>query len=93
MTPPRLARRLLAWLTPPELRDAFLDDLDEAFARQAGGRSRWRRSLWYWREALAGLPSMVKIRLRRASSAPPSEGSGMTIADTLAQDRLLERSG
>ena len=86
MTPPRLARRYLAWVAPATVRDTFLDDLDEAFARiaAAAGASRARR--WYWKQALVSAPALFRIRARHRRVTGPQESDGMSHFDTLTRD-------
>ena len=67
MRPPRFARRLVAWLAPPDVRAWLLDDLDDAFGRRAAvdaGRAR----RWYWRQTLSGSLTLTAMRL------PPGAG-------------------
>ncbi|HSC27611.1 MAG TPA: ABC transporter permease, partial [Vicinamibacterales bacterium] len=82
----RLARRLLGWLMPADLRDFFLDDLDEAFSIRVASQGRWRGAFWYWRQAITGLPFILRIRIRVGLTNHTPEVSGMTAIDTLVQD-------
>lgn len=51
--PPRLARRLLRAVLPPDSRGDIQGDLEEVFRRRLGEDGAVRARLWYWREALA----------------------------------------
>ena len=65
MTPPRLARRLLARLLPPLDRDVIVADLDDQFHREiAPRRSRAGARLWYWRQVMTSLPGAARLRAR-----------------------------
>lgn len=52
--PPRLARWLIALLTPEEFEDAVLGDLEEGFDERSRGAGRLVAQLWYWRQLLNG---------------------------------------
>ncbi len=97
MRPPDLARRVVGWLAPPDVRDALVDDLDEAFARRAAATSPGRARRWYLRQAVRGLPSLVMMRLRsrHLPSLPPERS--MTTFELVTHDlryatRLLRKS-
>ena len=63
---PRLPRWLLHAITPFDDRAAIIGDLDEEFRlRSAESVPRARR--WYWRQALASLPSAARLRWQRAA--------------------------
>jgi predicted permease len=91
MTPPRLARRILAWLAAPDVRPWLLDDLDDAFGRRAAVDVR-RARRWYWRQALGGSLALTAMRCRRrAIGALPSNHledrmNGTTFLAASAQD-------
>jgi putative ABC transport system permease protein len=66
MTPPRLARALLALILPADVRDAVLTDLDEEYLRHVRpSAARIRAAMWYWRQALGSIPAAVRMRRRR----------------------------
>lgn len=69
MTPPRWSRRLLEILTRADLRDALLDDLDEAFARQVAARGRARARRWYRRQCVRSVPSLMALRRQSIASS------------------------
>jgi len=97
MRPPWLARLVLSWLAPREIRDALLDDLDEAFRVEAARRRPRAARLWYWRQAATGAPPLMKMQIRRATRRRRQERSSVTVLDTLARDlryslRLLART-
>jgi len=65
IAPPRLARRLLAWVLPHAHRAVVLTDLDEEFAARAStGASAADASRWYRRQVLRSLPGAVRMRGR-----------------------------
>src|SRR5215207_3806723 len=73
MTPPAFPRWLLRRAAPPEDRAALIGDLDEEFCTRSandGGKA----SAWYWRQALASVPSALRLRWQRA--APTSDVTG-----------------
>jgi putative ABC transport system permease protein len=97
MTPPDFARRVVGWVAPADIRDALIDDLDEAFARRAAATSPGRARRWYLRQAVRGLPSLVRMRLRsrHVPSLPPERS--MTMFEFVTQDvryaaRLLRKA-
>ena len=52
-SPPRILRRLLAWLLPPgPVRDGLLGDLDELYGERVG-KGRARAGAWYLRQLLS----------------------------------------
>ena len=61
MTPPGLARRWLACITPAHVRQSLLDDLDEVFRHLAATRGIAAARRWYWRQAIAGTPRLVAM--------------------------------
>ena len=66
MNAPRLPRRLTGWIAPADLRQALFDDLDEAFVEERRRRGPAGASMWYWRQILAGLLPLIRLRARRA---------------------------
>lgn len=65
--PPRLARRLLGWLWPPDSRAAVLAELDEEYVRfvvPAKGRGA---AGWYWRQVLASIPAAGAMWIRQSA--------------------------
>ena len=91
MSPPRLPRWLTGWLAPADLRSSLFDDLDEAFAAEAARRGRIGAIAWYWRQAIAGLPSLGRIRARRLRARIAGRPSGMLLDATLADVRYAGR--
>ena len=80
--PPRILRRLLAWLLPPgPVRDGLLGDLDELYGERVG-KGRARAGAWYLRQLLSAAvrypPRRILLRATRG------EGAGMM--DGLARD-------
>lgn len=68
MTPPRLARWLLAVATPPADRADILADLDAEYA--SGVHDDVRR--WYWRQVRHSVGPLLARRVNRAMTAPRS---------------------
>ena len=66
MTPPRLPRRLLRAAAPAVDRAVILGDLDEEFRARAAQSAAQARA-WYWRQALASIPSALGLRVARVS--------------------------
>lgn len=92
--PPRLAERLLCWLLPSGIRDAYAGDLEERFAGEVVPRLGVRRArLWYWWRVL----TTRALALRRAAarldegSAPPPRNAGTLFADVQHAARALRR--
>ena len=93
---PRIVRALVRRLAPAEVRDALVDDLDEAYARERTRRSEAAARLWYWREALAGVGPLLRMRLRGGGRVTAVRSRTMRF-DTVLQDlrygvRLLRRA-
>src|SRR5262245_1018999 len=93
---PRLARAVVRWLAPAELRDTLVDDLDEAFARRSHTSGMTGARLWYWRPAAAGRLRLLRLRLRSPRPAEAVRRPAVTL-DTWIQDlryalRMLRRS-
>lgn len=66
--PPRLARAILSRALPPAHREVVIGDLDEEYRRTIVALVGTRRAaLWYWRQSLLSVPSV--LRLRRRTSA------------------------
>ncbi len=86
MRPPVFARRYLAWLAPAAMRDTFLDDLDECFARIAAASGERRARRWYYKQALVGGPRLLQIRARQWRVPCPEESHRMSLFDTLIRD-------
>jgi len=84
MTPPRLARALLALLLPRDHRSVVVADLDDEFSAFAETRGRARAAMWYWRQALGSLPAALTLRLR-------SHGRHV-MGDLIYGGRLLRRN-
>jgi predicted permease len=66
VTSPRIPRTLVRWLAAREDRAVIIGDLDEEFAQRAQASPSGARG-WYWRQALASIPSAMQLRWRRAS--------------------------
>lgn len=64
MTPPRLARWLLAIVVPRSDRRFFLGDLDEEFERVAAESGARRASAWYWNQTFGSARAMIAARVR-----------------------------
>ena len=85
MRPPRFPRSVTAWLAPADLRRSLVDDLDEAFAREAARHGSVRARLWYWRQAVSGLPALIGIRLQRLKAIFGGRRFG-TLIDPILSD-------
>ena len=97
MTPPRLARRLLARLAPQDLRATFVDDLDETFARRVATDGPRLARRWYWRQTLTGAWSLSLLHWRRRRRQPLPRRAARPRMDGLLRDlrtgaRALMRS-
>jgi putative ABC transport system permease protein len=86
MRPPTLARRYLAWLAPAAIRDTFLDDLDESFARIAARFGERRARRWYYKQALGSAPWLLQIRARQRRAPRPEESHRMSLFDMCVRD-------
>ena len=94
-SPPRIARAVVALVTPAEDRGFVLDDLEEEYVllqRQSGQRAA---SAWYWRQALSAIGPGLGRRVRRRPPGPASTVSphsrawtNLRIDLTLATRRL-----
>jgi hypothetical protein len=81
--PPRLARRLLELVLPPDAREHIIDDLDEVYRHRCQQRTVARARRWYWRETLSFSSRFFVERLRervrggRAAGQLHSGASGL----------------
>ena len=91
MNPPRVPRWLTGWLVPADLRSSLFDDLDEAFTAETTRRGRIGAVAWYWRQTLAGLPSLVRIRGQRLGARIAGRSRGTRLDATLADFRYAGR--
>ena len=61
----RLLARLLVSLAPPDVRQALLADLEEAYARRVASHGRARARLWYASQILSGIVPLLQMRRQR----------------------------
>jgi predicted permease len=74
VSPPWLARWLLARVTSPDRREERLGDFEELYAARAASRGAVRARLWFWRQTLRALAGARPARRsdaddRRSASA------------------------
>jgi predicted permease len=62
-----VARRVLGWVAPGDLRASIVDDLDDVFARRAGAVGARRARWWYRRQVWVGSWALLGVRLDRRS--------------------------
>jgi predicted permease len=95
MRPPTLARAILIRLTPADLSESLLDDLDEAYARIRARHGTRRARWWYRRQALFGIWSLARLRLdrRRQSRAHSGRARAGITALRHARRRLVATPG
>ena len=62
--PPRLARRLVEWALPQDLRESIVGDLDELFQARHREHGAARANVWYVRESIAFAARFAIVRLR-----------------------------
>jgi putative ABC transport system permease protein len=96
MSAPRLLRRLTGWLVPPELRQSYFDDLDEAWRGDATRPGSMPARIWYLRQTVTGLAPLVRLRARRVLDDITRRPRGI-LMDALLSDvryaaRLLVRA-
>jgi len=72
VTPPRIARALLAWFAGPGDGEFLLNDLADEFEAIAQIRGQRAASLWYWRQTATSVVPLALSRLARRSGARPS---------------------
>ncbi|HSM07184.1 MAG TPA: ABC transporter permease, partial [Longimicrobiales bacterium] len=91
MKAPAFWRWLVGWATPPDDRDALLEDLDEDFEILAGrdGLSGARR--WYRAQVLRSLPPLLRLRLRTRRSPGPAGDRSAVGGDLLRDVRIALR--
>lgn len=91
--PPRLARRLLAWLLPADLRASVPGDLEEVFRRNRVRNGALRARLAYWKDALALLGRLALARVRNRSvgrrTRRPRDGGSPSLLDVRLGLRML----
>ena len=78
MTPPRLARRWIAWVAPSHVREWLLDDLHEAFMSISTTRGPGRARRWYWNQAATSTPALFGMR-RGQPREPRDRPEGATL--------------
>ena len=79
-------RRLIAWLAPAELRDALLDDLDEAFLRESATRS-WLGRLWLRAsQTTSAVVEVTRLRVRRRRPAGGGESPRPSLLRAFLRD-------
>lgn len=90
MTPPRLARRWIAWVAPSRVRERLLDDLHEAFMSVSTTRGPGRARRWYWKQAVTGTPAL--FGMRRGLPREPRDRPAMRLGSWLRDLRLAART-
>jgi hypothetical protein len=68
MRPPRVARRVIEWLAPADLRASIVDDLDDVFARRVVAVGARRARWWYRRQVWVGSWALCGLQVDRRSS-------------------------
>jgi putative ABC transport system permease protein len=83
----RWAARLLARLVPPDLREAFVDDLEEAVWQRRHEHGVWPARRWYSHQLVSSVAPVVTMWLRGSARAVTRERekSPMTV-ESLRQD-------
>ncbi|MBC5799205.1 MAG: hypothetical protein GIX03_06745 [Candidatus Eremiobacteraeota bacterium] len=79
MTPPLVARALVAAVTPPHDYESVAGDLYEEYTRHGQWEGRSRADRWYWSQAIRSMPSLLSY-----SRARPSFGATITAATVIA---------
>ncbi|NOT09268.1 MAG: hypothetical protein HOP28_13815, partial [Gemmatimonadales bacterium] len=96
MTPPLLARWVLARLLPAADRDFFLGDLAEEYAEHAETEGIAAARRWYRRQAIHSLPPLARRRLTPSALSPRQIGGGSMwrdLVDDLQYALRLTRRG
>jgi predicted permease len=73
--PPRLARVLLGWVAPADLRASIVDDLDEVFARRVVAVGARRARWWYRRQVWVGSWALFALHIDRRDRRSDRPGS------------------
>ena len=93
---PWLAAWLLDHVLPREQREAALGDLAEEFAERSDAVGRLSAACWYWHQALASIPPLLRQRLARLiqrSQRPKGDGPmGNFIYDLRHSMRAIRRN-
>src|SRR6185295_9960965 len=64
MTRARWAARIIARLMPPDLREPFVDDVEEAVWQRRETDGAWAARRWYWFQLASSLMPVLQMRLR-----------------------------
>ena len=78
MTPPFVARALVAAATPPADYESVAGDLHEEYARRVGSTGRTCADRWYWSQAIRSIPSLL-LYSRSSSSFAANAATGAII--------------
>ena len=74
--PPRLARRILEYALPADVRDDIPNDLAEVFQRQLEKLGLLRARLWYWHETMTISRRFLTERIRERRHAKANSPGG-----------------
>jgi hypothetical protein len=80
MTPPFLARAIVAAVAPPLDYDVVSGDLHEEYVRRAASNGA-AADLWYWSQTLRSVPSLLSYS--RSGSLASNLASGLIVAGVL----------
>lgn len=75
MTPPAIARAIVAVATPPPDYESVSGDLHEEYVRKARYEGRASADAWYWSQAIGSIPSLLSY-----SRTSPSAGGTFVTA-------------
>lgn len=80
MTPPFVARAVLAAVTPPPDYESVAGDLHEEYMLRAESMGRVRANRWYWSQTLRSMPSLLSYSRARRSFASDTATTLIVVA-------------
>jgi hypothetical protein len=84
VTPPFVARALLAAATPPADYESVAGDLYEEYGRRVASTGRAFADRWYWSQALRSVPSLLMYSRSRSSFAANAATGAIIVCLLLA---------
>jgi putative ABC transport system permease protein len=87
--PPRLARRVLRFFVPADIRDSVDGDLAEVHAAHVAARGRTFATVWYWRETMLFAAGFIADRIKRGARALAATRHATSSLDVRLSARLL----
>ena len=90
MQAPKLATAILRRLLPYAERAEVLDDLAAEYRERASTNSALNARLWYWRQVISSLPSLLRRTLWRGQTGFEPRASGMQTGGPGAEQWIMD---